>query len=191
VSSLAAYTALVGLVAAERLAELLVARSNAAFSFSRGGVELGREHYPIMVAAHAAFLVSCLLEPWVFGGVMLPWVGLPALFAVFAAQGLRWWAIVSLGRRWNTRVIVVPGAPRVVSGPYRWLRHPNYVAVVIEGLALPLVHGAWMTAVWFSLVNGLILATRIRCEDRALAWATGTSPEGAMESVEPTREVDS
>jgi methyltransferase len=86
-----------------------------------------------------------------------------------ASQGLRWWCIATLGRRWNTRVIVVPDLPLVRSGPYRFFRHPNYVAVVVEGVALPLVHAAWITAVTFTVLNAGLLAVRIRAEDAALA----------------------
>ena len=91
------------------------------------------------------------------------------LALVLASQALRWWCIATLGRRWNTRVIVVPGLAQVTRGPYRLLRHPNYVAVVVEGVALPLVHAAWITALVFTLANAGLLAIRIRCEDRALA----------------------
>jgi methyltransferase len=97
---------------------------------------------------------------------VLAWAML-ALVAI--SQGLRWWCIATLGRQWNTRVIVVPGAARVTGGPYRWIPHPNYVAVVVEGLALPLVHSAWATAIVFTALNGSLLATRIRAEDAALA----------------------
>jgi methyltransferase len=90
------------------------------------------------------------------------------LVVVVAAQALRYWAIASLGERWNVRVIVEPGIPVEVHGPYRYLRHPNYVAVVLEGLAVPLVHGAWLTALAFSVSNAVLLAVRIRCEERAL-----------------------
>jgi methyltransferase len=88
---------------------------------------------------------------------------------VLASQTLRWWCIVTLGPQWNTRVIVVPGATRVATGPYRWLSHPNYVAVVAEGIALPLVHTAWLTAVVFTALNALLLRTRLRVENAALA----------------------
>src|SRR5690242_20418093 len=91
------------------------------------------------------------------------------LLLVLAAQGLRWWCIGTLGRRWNTRVIVVPTLPPVSAGPYRWLRHPNYVAVVVEGVALPLVHLCWVTAVAFTVLNAGLLTVRIRVEEAALA----------------------
>lgn len=87
------------------------------------------------------------------------------------AQGLRWWCIATLGPRWNTRILVVPGLPPVRSGPYRWLDHPNYVAVVVEGLALPLAGGAWRTAAGFGVLNAALLRVRVRAEEQALAWA--------------------
>jgi methyltransferase len=88
---------------------------------------------------------------------------------VLGSQALRWWCIATLGRRWNTRVIVVPGLAPERAGPYLWLRHPNYVAVVVEGAALPLVHAAWITAVAFTALNAALLAVRIRVEEAALA----------------------
>ncbi|MFJ8442551.1 isoprenylcysteine carboxyl methyltransferase family protein [Kitasatospora griseola] len=165
---MAAYTVLIALVAVERLAELLVARRNAAWSLARGGMEYGRGHYPPMVALHTGLLVGCLLEVRWAERPFLPVLGWPMLALALAAQGLRWWCIGSLGPRWNTRVIVVPGLPLVVGGPYRWLRHPNYLAVAVEGVALPLVHTAWVTALGFTMLNSLLLATRLRCEESAL-----------------------
>ena len=95
-------------------------------------------------------------------------LGWPMLGVVLAAQGLRWWCIGTLGRQWNTRVVVVPGAERVTGGPYRVVPHPNYVAVVAEGVALPLVNSAWITALMFSTLNAVLLRERIRVENRAL-----------------------
>ncbi|MEI7031197.1 isoprenylcysteine carboxyl methyltransferase family protein [Streptomyces pratensis] len=163
------YTALVLAVAVERLAELVVARRNARWSLSRGGVETGRGHYPAMVALHTALLVGCLAEARLAERPFQPALGWTMLAVVVAAQALRWWCVRALGPRWNTRVIVVAGLPRVTGGPYRWLSHPNYVAVAAEGLALPLVHGAWVTAVVFTVLNAALTAVRIRCEDDALA----------------------
>ncbi|ELS57999.1 isoprenylcysteine carboxyl methyltransferase family protein [Streptomyces viridochromogenes] len=167
-SSEVLFTALVVAVGLERVAELALSRRNAAWSLTRGGVEHGRGHYPLMVVLHTGLLVGALTEVWMRrpdAVAVLAWTMLPL---VAASQGLRWWCIATLGRQWNTRVIVVPGAPRVISGPYRWIPHPNYVAVVIEGLALPLVHSAWGTALVFTAVNGCLLATRIRTENAAL-----------------------
>ncbi|MER5728423.1 isoprenylcysteine carboxyl methyltransferase family protein [Streptomyces sp. NPDC002138] len=165
------YTLLILLVIAERFAELSVARRNAAWSRARGGLEYGAGHYPAMVALHTALLLGCLVEPWATGLPFLPLLGWPALVLVLAAQGLRWWCIGTLGPRWNTRVLIVPGLPLITRGPYRHLRHPNYLAVVIEGMALPLVHTAWATALGFTLLNAALLTVRIRCEDDALAPA--------------------
>jgi methyltransferase len=167
--SAAAYTALVVLVALERLAELVVSNRNLRWSRQHGGVETGAGHYPAMVLLHSALLVGCLAEVWLLDRPFLPLLGWPMLALVVAAQALRWWCISTLGPQWNTRIVVVPGAGRVSSGPYRYLRHPNYVAVVIEGAALPLVHTAWLTAVIFSVLNAALLSVRIRSESSALA----------------------
>jgi len=167
------YTVLIVLVGVERLAELAVSRSNAAWSSRHGGVEVGRGHYPVMVVLHTGLLAGCLAEAWTAGRPFVPALGWSMLAVVLASQGLRWWCIGTLGRRWNTRVLVVPGLARVVRGPYRWLRHPNYLAVVAEGVALPLVYDAWLTAVVFTVLNLFLLAVRIRCEDAALVTASG------------------
>lgn len=167
------YTGLVLLVGCERLAELVVTRRNAAWSLAHGGVEHGRGHYRPMVALHGGLLAACLAESWLARRPFLPPIGWPMVAAVLASQGLRWWCIATLGRSWNTRVIVVPGRALVRSGPYRWLRHPNYVGVVVEGAALPLVHTAWATAAAFTGLNALLLTVRIRCENAALAEVAG------------------
>ncbi|MDG9710448.1 isoprenylcysteine carboxyl methyltransferase family protein [Streptomyces sp. DH10] len=162
------FTVLVLAVGLERVAELVVSQRNAAWSLARGGVESGRGHYPFMVVLHTGLLVGALAEVWLRRPDVVPVLAWSMLAFVVLAQGLRWWCIATLGRQWNTRVIVVPGAARVTGGPYRWIPHPNYVAVVVEGLALPLVHSAWITAVVFTALNGLLLATRVRAEDAAL-----------------------
>ena len=163
------YVLLIALVGLERLAELVVAQRNLAWSRARGGVEVGLSHYPIMVVLHTGLLVGCLVEVFALNRPFIPALGWPMLAVVIAAQGLRWWCITSLGRPWNTRVVVIPGAERVTGGPYRLMRHPNYVAVVAEGIALPLVHGAWITALTFTVLNALLLRRRISIENSALA----------------------
>ncbi|UUU26412.1 isoprenylcysteine carboxyl methyltransferase family protein [Streptomyces sp. DSM 40750] len=168
-SSEVLFTVLVLAVGLERVAELAVSQRNAALSFARGGVEAGRGHYPFMVVLHTGLLVGALVEVWTRRPDAVAVLAWTMLALVAASQALRWWCIATLGRQWNTRVIVVPGAARVTGGPYRWIPHPNYVAVVAEGLALPLVHSAWVTAVVFTALNGFLLATRIRTEDAALA----------------------
>jgi len=162
------FSVLVGLVAVERLAELVVAKRNLAWSLARGGRETGLGHYPFMVALHSGLLVGAVLEVWLSGRPFLPWLGWPMLVLVVAAQALRWWCIRTLGPQWNTRIVVVPDLPRVARGPYRLMSHPNYVAVVTEGAALPLVHTAWMTAIVFTVLNAPLLRVRIRAENAAL-----------------------
>ncbi|RBM20785.1 isoprenylcysteine carboxyl methyltransferase family protein [Streptomyces sp. PT12] len=173
------YPLLIAGVAAERIAELRVARRNAAWSRARGGVEAGRGHYPLLVAAHTGLLAGCLVETRAAHRPFVPAIGWPMAAVVLGAQGLRWWCIRLLGPRWNTRVIVVPGLPLVARGPYRWLRHPNYAAVVAEGVALPLVRGAWVTAAAFTLVNAAALAVRIRAENAALGGRLPSAGAGA------------
>lgn len=163
-----AFTAFVVTVGLERVAELVVSRRNVAWSLARGGVETGQRHYVVMVVLHAGLLVGAVVEVWLVARPFIPLLGWTMFALVLAAQALRWWCIRSLGRFWNTRVVVVPGLTRVTRGPYRWLRHPNYVAVVVEGLALPLVHGAWVTAAVFTVANLVLLRHRIRVEDVAL-----------------------
>jgi methyltransferase len=163
------YTLLIAAVGAERLVEVVVAERNRRWSLARGGVEVGSGHYPVMVVLHTGLLAGCLLETAVWDRPFIPAVGFSMLALVVAAQALRWWCITTLGRQWNTRVIVVPGATRISGGPYRLIPHPNYVAVVVEGIALPLVHGAWVTAVIFTVLNAALLTTRVRVENTALA----------------------
>ncbi|MFK4694327.1 isoprenylcysteine carboxyl methyltransferase family protein [Streptomyces pristinaespiralis] len=165
------YTVLVLAVAAERIAELVVARRNAAWTLARAGVEHGRGHYPVMVALHTALLVGCLVEVAIGDRPFVPALGWSMLGVVVLAQALRWWCILTLGPYWNTRVIVVPGARLVRAGPYRYARHPNYVAVVAEIAALPLVHSAWLTALVLTVSNAVLMGVRVRCENTALAQA--------------------
>jgi methyltransferase len=163
------YQLLIGAVAVERLAELVVTKRNRAWSQAHGGVEFGAGHYPVMVALHTALLVGCLAEPIMFHRPFVAALGVPMLAIVIAAQVLRWWCISTLKHQWNARVIVIPDAARVTGGPYRLFPHPNYVAVIAEGFALPLVHSAWITALVFTVLNAMLLRTRIHVENAALA----------------------
>jgi methyltransferase len=164
------YLLLIVAVAVERFAELVVSQRNRAWSRARGGVEFGVRHYPAMVLLHTGLLAGCVVEA--LHRPFIPALGWPMLAIVLCAQGLRWWCIATLGPQWNTRVIVVPGAPRITGGPYRLLSHPNYVAVVLEGVALPMVHTAWITAIVFTVLNAALLRTRINVENDALARLT-------------------
>jgi methyltransferase len=163
---------LLGVICVERVAELVVSARHATALVRKGGVESGFGHFPVMVALHVALLVGCVVEPVVAHRSFVPALGYPMLVVVLAANALRWWCIATLGERWSARVIVLPEVPLVRSGPYRWFAHPNYVAVIVEGAALPLVGSAWITAACFTLLNAVLLTVRIRCEVRALAAAS-------------------
>jgi methyltransferase len=160
------------LVAAQRLLELVLARRNEKRARAKGAVERGRGHYPLIVGLHTLWLVALLAEGLLRGPEPPGWWPVPlALFLL--VQPLRYWAILSLGDAWNTRILVVPGAKLVRRGPYRFIPHPNYVVVVVELLALPLVFGAWATAIVFTVLNAVVLSVRIREENRALAELAG------------------
>lgn len=167
------YLLLILATGVERVCELVVSRRNAKWAFARGGLEFGRDHFPFMVFLHTGLLVGCLLETYLGQREFIPLLGIPMLVLVVLSQAVRWWCIATLGHLWNTRVIVIPGVRLVDRGPYRWLRHPNYLVVVVEGFALPLVYTNWITALVFTLLNGILLVYfRIPTEERALAYAT-------------------
>ncbi len=168
--SVVLYIVFVLLTGGERIYELLVSKRNAAAAFAQGGTEFGQRHFPWMVALHTSLLLACIVEVVLLGRPFIPVLGWPMLGIAVLCQVARYWIIASLGAQWNTRVIVVPGAARVIArGPYRWFTHPNYVVVAIEGIALPLVHTAWITAMVFTLLNAvLLLGFRIPTENRAL-----------------------
>ena len=172
--SVVLFTALILLTGVERIVELITSARNARWAFARGGIETNRLQIPWMIALHVGMLLGALAEVWLLGRPFLPWLGWPMLAIALASQAARFWIIRTLGPQWNTRVIVVPGLPLVTTGPYRWSRvpHPNYVVVAIEGIALPLVHTAWITALVFTVLNAvLLLGFRVPAEDRALAGA--------------------
>jgi methyltransferase len=170
--SVALYVVLILITGGERIFELVISRRHAAIAVAQGGIEYGQRHFPWMVTLHTGFLVACIAEVVILGRPFIPALGWPMLVIALLCQASRYWIIWALGDQWNTRVIVVPGAARVVRrGPYRWswLPHPNYVVVAAEGIALPLVHTAWVTAVVFTVLNAiLLLRFRIPTENRAL-----------------------
>jgi methyltransferase len=162
----------VSLVAIQRSLELLYSRRNERRLRARGAVERGGGHYPVIVAIHSMWLVSTLVEGLLRGPEPPVWWPVP-LAAFLLVQPLRYWAILSLRENWNTRVLVVPGGKLVRRGPYRYFPHPNYVVVAVEVLTFPLIFGAWITAVVFSLLNAALLYVRIRTENRALRDLAG------------------
>jgi len=168
VTSVRLFVAFLGLLYLERLAELLVSRRNARVALARGAVETGRRHYAAMVAVHAIFPAACGAEVILLRRPFPGAIGTAALGLALAAQALRWWAVTTLGWRWNTRLVVTPDLAPVTGGPYRFLRHPNYLAVLVEAVAVPLVHGAWLCAVIFVAANAALLAVRVPAEERAL-----------------------
>jgi len=163
-----AYTVLIAVIAIQRMWELRVSRRHLRALKARGAIEVGAAHYPWMVALHTAFLLACVAEVWLLDRPWRPAVALVAISVLGLALALRWWTLWTLGNRWTTRVVVVPDEDLVTTGPYRWLRHPNYLAVVLEIAAIPMVHFAWLTATVFSFANLILLSMRIRIEERAL-----------------------
>lgn len=164
-----AVTALLILVAIERIVELAVSKRNLAWSKAHGGIEFSFGHYPFMVFLHTGLLFGALVEVHLSKPKLVPGLAWTMFVLVIASQILRWWCVTTLGKRWNTRIVIVPNLPRVTSGPYKYLSHPNYVAVVIEGFALPMVGFSWITATIFMALNIPLLIVRIRAENRALA----------------------
>lgn len=152
----------------QRVTELLLCRRNRKRLFARGGIEYGQEHYPAMVAIHSLFYISLIIEYTFASKGWNPYW--PFWLAVLlSAEALRIWVFASLGPYWNTRIVLVPGADIVKKGPYRFIRHPNYVVVVLEVLSIPMLCGAYWTAVVFSILNLWILRVRIRAEEKALS----------------------
>jgi methyltransferase len=158
---------ILSLVTLQRLGELALARRNTRRLMARGAVERGAEHYPVMVGLHAAWLAGL----WWWGHDRPADLGWLAVYIVL--QGLRIWTVASLGERWTTRIIVLPGAPLVRRGPYRFMPHPNYAIVAAEIAVLPLVFHLVAYALVFSALNASVLWVRIRSESRALAGLPG------------------
>lgn len=162
----------VALVGVQRLVELVLARRNERRTRARGAVERGRSHYLFIVALHSLWLLATLIEG-LLRGPELPALWPVPLALFLLVQPLRYWALVSLGERWNTKILVVPGAKPIRRGPYKYLSHPNYVVVVVEIITFPLIFGAWVTALVFTVLNAAVLWVRIREENRALTELAG------------------
>jgi len=154
---------ILALVTLQRISELVLARYNTGRLLARGAIEIGANHYPLVVAVHAAWLIAL----WVWGRDQQ--VNLLALAQFVAMQGLRLWILATLGRRWTTRIVVLPGEPLVASGPYRYFSHPNYAVVVAEIALLPFALHLPLLAVIFTALNAVVLVIRIRTEAGALS----------------------
>lgn len=170
------FTIIIAIVILQRLIELIVAKRNEKWMLSQGAFEAGARHYPLMVLMHIAFFISLLMEVIVFDRPLTKiWIALLVIFLL--AQIARIWCLTSLGKFWNTKIIVLPGAKVIKKGPYKFIRHPNYVIVATELLVLPLLLGAYFTAVIFSLLNLWMLSVRIPVEEAALKRATNYTKE--------------
>ena len=165
------FTSLVLLLVIERLLELRAAKRNLKRLLADGGREFGAGHYPVIVAMHVAFFASLIIEFYLWDSPLARFWEIP--FGIFIlAQGLRLWARRAMGDRWTTRVIVIPGERLIASGPFRFVRHPIYVAVVLELFSLPLIFRLYVTCVVFTILNACLLRfVRIPAEERALAWS--------------------
>jgi methyltransferase len=163
------YLSLVALVALQRLAETQRSRRAERLLREQGAQEFGAAHFPIMVALHGSWLVACAAEAWwLQSDVPQPVLAITMLILLATGQTLRLLAMRALGPRWTARVIVLPKAPLIESGIFARVRHPNYLGVVLEIAALPLIWGCWRTALVFSLANGVLLKHRIAVEEEAL-----------------------
>ena len=167
--------AVLGFVTAQRLVELAYSRRNETHLKTAGGIEHGAAHYPLMVALHAVWLGAL----WLAASGRHPHLGWLAVFALL--QLLRVWVLATLGPRWTTRIIVLPGVPPIRSGPYRLMSHPNYAVVTAEIFVLPMAFGLVGLALLFSLLNAAVLFVRIRAETEALRGAQ-TTPTGSIET---------
>lgn len=170
------FSVIIAIVIGQRLIELVIAKRNEKWMRSQGAFEVGARHYPIMVAMHSTFFLSLLFEVIVLDRSLSPFWWLLLIGFLFAQIG-RIWCLLSLGKFWNTKIIILPGADVVRKGPYRFIRHPNYLIVSIELLLLPLIFNAYFTAILFSTLNAWMLSVRIPAEERALKKATNYSKQ--------------
>lgn len=158
---------LCSLMVAARLFEIILAKSHEKILIEEGGIEVGADHYKWIVALHVSFFVSLIVEVLFRSGVNLKLATVP-LILFLVIQVFRIWTIVSLGKYWNTKIIVLPGADLIKKGPYRWVKHPNYAIVALEIATFPLIFHAFVTSILFTLLNGAMMYVRIPVESQAL-----------------------
>lgn len=168
------------IVIIQRLVELFIAKRNEKWMKRQGAFEAGASHYPYMVAMHVLFFISLIIEVIVLDRELsLIW---PLFLAIFLlAQVLRVWCLTSLGKYWNTKIVVLPNAKVVRKGPYKWIRHPNYVIVATELIVLPLLFSAYFTAILFTLLNMWMMSVRIPVEEQALKSVTNYKDEFSID----------
>jgi len=162
------FTALVGFLVIQRLFELRLSKRNEAKILSQGGKEYDSGHYPAMVLLHTTWFLAMIAEVWVLQPAFSWGMFVFALMVTLIGQSFRYAAIKDLGWRWSTRIMILPEAPLISSGIYKYIRHPNYVGVILEIAAVPLLHSAWRTSLLFSIANGMLLWVRIKAEEKAL-----------------------
>lgn len=162
---------ILSIVIVQRLLELVIAKRNEKNMRAQGAYEVGASHYPLMILLHVSFFISLLIEVNTFNLTPSP-LFLLFLIMFLCVQGLRVWCLTSLGSFWNTKIIVLPGTHVVTKGPYKYLRHPNYLVVSMEIALLPLMFEAYFTAICFTILNAIMLSIRIPTEERALKEAT-------------------
>jgi methyltransferase len=161
---------LIAAIAVQRMLELHIAHRNRTWMLENGAKEYGKQHYPLFFLLHAGWLVGLIIETYQRGAISAHWYLYLGLFGL--AQGLRYWSIRSLGMFWNTRILIIPGRELIQQGPYRYFRHPNYIAVIVELATVPLIFDAWITAVAATLLNlMLLLRIRIPAEEKALGMS--------------------
>lgn len=163
--SLLFFTQLVLALAVVRLAEFAVSRATTERARQHGATELGRREFPLVVGTWVLLYLGTLIEVWTLRPTFHPRLAAVMVAAVLLSEGLRWWSIATLGRRWSNRIVLIPGAAPIRTGPYRLMRHPADLAALVIGMALPLVHSAWITALTVTLVNGVLLTMRAGIED--------------------------
>ncbi|GBF10340.1 isoprenylcysteine carboxyl methyltransferase family protein [Tepidibacillus sp. HK-1] len=163
----------------QRIFELYIAKKNAVYIESLGGFEVGQKHYPFIVMLHITFLLSVYIESSDLTFLPTWW---PIPFTIFIlAQGMRFWTMASLGRFWNTRIYILPNSKPIHKGPYQFIRHPNYLIVMVEIITIPLIFGAYYSAILFPILNTLLLTIRIKVEEKALSTCTSYKEE--METI--------
>jgi len=175
-----AYTGFVGVVAVLRLVELRISKANVERLKENGAIERGQGHYPWMVAVHTGWLVCCIAEVWLLGRPLIPALAVATGAVFLLGMSLRYWTIRTLGIRWSTKVVAIPGELLEARGPFRWMRHPNYLGVALEISSLPLMYSAWQTALVFSVANAVVLRSRIRSEEGLLNEIAGREGNGEL-----------